>query len=157
MPPVRRSKAKPVVAAGGGGGGSSGWGEGSAGFQPDASGGAGGPVIMGNPNRPRRKQGGGPWNSIGISARCHWDLGIQQGSQQGVPPFVAAGGARGEGGGGGEAAMPDSMRILEDIMTSTQTAEKRRQEQEEAHRRAALGAEQKAKDASAAEVRALIV
>lgn len=48
-PPVRRSKGKPS---------SNGWGEGSAGFQPDNSlGVAGGTVIMGNPNRPRRKPG----------------------------------------------------------------------------------------------------
>jgi hypothetical protein len=53
--------------------------------------------------------------------------------------------------GGDGAAMPDSMKILEGIMTSTQNAEKKRQEQEEAHRRAQLEAEQKAKDAAAAE------
>lgn len=53
--------------------------------------------------------------------------------------------------GGDGAAMPDSMKILEGIMTSTQNAEKKRQEQEEAHRRAQLDAEQKAKDAASAE------
>jgi len=53
--------------------------------------------------------------------------------------------------GGDGAAMPDSMKILEGIMTSTQNAEKKRQEQEETHRRAQLNAEQKAKDAASAE------
>ena len=51
-PPVRRSKGSSAKPS------SNGWGEGSAGFQPDSSlGAAGGTVIMGNPNRPRRKPG----------------------------------------------------------------------------------------------------